>query len=163
MKRKRFSKINWCMKKDKGIRIIESKDYLVEGYLKKAKDSIGTMDREKDKNIVFAISAGYYAMYYSLYAVLQKIGIKCEIHDCTIEFMKQFLMDFYSDEDVRLIESGFSLRNTLQYYINEDVNKQDIGTVLENSYDFYVRSRDIVGRLKKKKADEIKSKLGKKS
>jgi uncharacterized protein (UPF0332 family) len=32
----------------------------------------------------WTVSASYYAKYFSVYALLSKIGVRCEIHDCTI-------------------------------------------------------------------------------
>lgn len=157
-----MDKIDWCFKKEKGIRLVEPSENLVKGYLNMAENSIGTMKRESDKNIVFSVSAGYYAIYYSLYALMQKIGVKCEIHSCSIEFMKIYLKDFYSKEDFDLIELAFSTRNTLQYYVETSVNKEDIQKILNNAYEFFVKSRDIVSRMTEKKVNKIKDEILKK-
>ncbi len=99
--------INWCFNKKEGIRLIEPNDNLALSYMKMAEDALGTMNREKNFNMTFAISACYYSMYYSLYSVLMKIGFKCEIHSCTLEFMKIFLSDFYSEKDIKIIKKAF--------------------------------------------------------
>jgi uncharacterized protein (UPF0332 family) len=60
----------------------------------------------------------YYSEYFSIYALLQKIGIKCEIHDCTTEIAKLL-------EEIKIIPSGYSkrleddkeLRIDNQYYL----------------------------------------------
>ena len=66
----------------------------------------------------------YYCEYFSVYALLQKIGIKCEIHDCTIEVAKL-------SEEMKIIPEGYSkkleddkeLRIDNQYYLkNRAVN-----------------------------------------
>ncbi len=152
-----MDKLKWCLRK--GMVLVEPNERLAKGYLKMAEDSFGTMDREKDKNSVFSISAGYYLIYYSLYAVMQKIGVKCEIHSCSIEFMKLFLMDFYWEEDVRLIETAFSVRNTLQYYVDKMVNKKDLEMVWGEAYSFFVVSRDIILKLDDSKINKIRSQL----
>lgn len=151
-----MSEIDWCLKQRSGIRFVESSENLVKAYLKMAEDSMGTMNREKDKNIVFGVSACYYSMYYSLYAVLQIVGIKCEIHSCSIDFMREVLRDYYDVGDVKLIELAFSVRNDLQYYVNRAVRKEDIERILSGAYDFYVKSRDIVAGLTEKKIKEIR-------
>ena len=46
------------------------------------------------------ISTAYYTIYFSLYALLMKIGVKCEIHSCTIEFARQLLKEQISKEEV---------------------------------------------------------------
>ena len=72
--------IDWCCKQSKGVHLVEPNENVSQGYFKLAESSIGTMNRERNKNDVFSISAGYYSMYYSLYSILMSIGIKCEIH-----------------------------------------------------------------------------------
>jgi len=60
----------------------------------------------------------YYCEYFSTYALLQKIGIKCEIHECTIEIAKLL-------EEINIIPEGYSkkleddkgLRIDNQYYL----------------------------------------------
>ena len=78
--------------------LFDPNDNLAKGYLKMAENSLGTMSREKQYNLMFAISACYYSMYYSLYAICMKLGVKCEIHSCTLEFMKKGLNEFYSQD-----------------------------------------------------------------
>ncbi len=82
-------RLKWCCQQKNGIELIEPNENLTKGYLEMANNSIGTMNRERKYNLMFSISACYYSMYYSLYAVLMRIGIKCEIHSCTIEFNVQ--------------------------------------------------------------------------
>ncbi len=63
-----------------------------------AEEALGTMNRERN-----SISACYYSMYYSLYAILMKLGIKCEIHSCTLEFMKFSLSQYYLEDEIDII------------------------------------------------------------
>lgn len=156
-----MEKISWCKQQKSGLKLIRSNIEISQGYLKMAEDSIGTMNREKDKNIVFSVSAGYYAIYYSIYSIMQKIGVKSEIHSCSISFAKEFLNKFYSKDDFRLIEIAFSLRNTLQYYVGRNVNKKELELLWINTYDFFVKSRNILVKLNEKRIEEIRSLLRK--
>ena len=60
----------------------------------------------------------YYCEYFSVYALLRKIGVKCEIHDCTTEIAKLL-------EEIEIIPRGYSkkleddkdLRIDNQYYL----------------------------------------------
>jgi len=152
-----MDKIKWCLKQ--GMKLVEPNKRLAQGYLKMAEGSLGTMNREKNENVVFSISAGYYVMYYSLYAVMQTIGVKCEIHACSIEFMKRFLKEFYSEEDIGLIETAFSARNVLQYYVDKNVNKSDMEKVWSFAYDFFVKSREIAVKLDEGKIIKLRGLL----
>ncbi len=142
--------LKWCCNKKEGIRLIEPNENLSSGYIKMAENAIGTMNREKGLNLQFAISACYYSMYYSLYSILMKIGIKCEIHACTLEFMKKLLSSFYSEEDCKIISRAFDARNASQYYVDKIVAKEDIDFVFSNALPFLTKSKDILSKINEK-------------
>lgn len=153
--------IKWCCKNKDGIRLIEPNDNLALGYIEMAEAAIGTMNREKKFNMQFAISACYYSMYYSLYALLMKIGIKCEIHMCTLEFMKVFLADYYSAEDFKLISKAFNTRNTSQYYVDKIVAKEDIDFIISNAPYFLSKSKDILAKINERNIIGIRKEIDK--
>ncbi len=124
-----------------------------------AEEAFGTMDRERKESVRFSISAGYYSIYYSLYAVMQKIGIRCDIHGCSLEFMKRFLSEFYSEKYFDLIDRALLVRRNLQYYVDRDVNKSDLNLIWDNVYDFFVLSRDVFSKLTSVKVDKIRKEL----
>ncbi|MFO8016827.1 MAG: hypothetical protein R6U32_07030, partial [Candidatus Woesearchaeota archaeon] len=79
-----MDKIRWCIEQKKGISLVEPNERTASEYIKEAETDLGDLGKSslKWKNIV-----GYYACYNALYAVLQKTGLKSEIHDCTIALM----------------------------------------------------------------------------
>lgn len=153
--------LKWCCGKKEGIKLIEPNDNLSLGYIEMAEKAIGTMNREKNLNNQFAISAGYYAMYYSLYAVLMKLGVKCEIHSCTLEFMKELLKDFYSKEDSRIIWKAFDTRNTSQYYVDKIISQEDMELVFSNALPFLDKSKAILTKINEKDILNIRAALQK--
>jgi uncharacterized protein (UPF0332 family) len=142
--------LKWCCSKAGGIRLIEPNDNLSSGYITMAENAIGTMTREKNLNLQFAISACYYSMYYSLYSVLMKLGIKCEIHSCTLAFMKSMLHKYYSEEDFKIINKAFNSRETSQYYVDRIVPKEDIDFIFLNAVPFLSKSKDILSKINEK-------------
>ena len=148
--------LNWCCKQKDGIKLVDPNDNLAKGYLKMAENSLGTMNREKRYNIMFAISACYYSMYYSLYSVCMKIGVKCEIHSCTLEFMKKGLNEFYSQDDIKAIKKAFDARNTAQYYVDRVVPKEDIDFIISKAPLFCNRSKEILSEINEKNIEEIR-------
>ncbi len=142
--------LKWCCKKEGGINLIEPNDNLSEGYIQMAENAIGTMNREKKLNLQFAISAGYYSMYYSLYSIMMKIGIKCEIHSCTLAFMKKMLNNLYSEEDCKIINKAFNARETSQYYVDRIVPKEDIDLIFSKALYFLNKSKDVLSKLNEK-------------
>ena len=107
-------KIVWCCKQNKGIKLIESNDNLSKEYIKKAED---TLDAVKINKKIWKIITAYYACYNALYSILMKVGIKCEIHDCTIELMK--LIKDFDEKDITFLKSLKKNRIQAQYYLEE--------------------------------------------
>ena len=154
-----MANIKWCRRQKDGIHIINPNDNLAQSYMKMAEDALGTMNREKNYNLNFAISACYYSMYYSLYAVLMKTGVKCEIHSCTLEFMKFALSGFYSQEDIKTIKKAFDARSIAQYYVDKIVAKEDSDFILEKAPFFINKSREILSKINEEDIDNIKKKI----
>jgi uncharacterized protein (UPF0332 family) len=73
-----MDKITWCLNQKNDLELIEPNEELKDAYLKKAEDSLRATAALKG-NKDWEISSSYYTMYFSLYAILMKIGVKCEI------------------------------------------------------------------------------------
>jgi len=151
--------LKWCCRKDGGIGIIEPNNNLSAGYIQMAENAIGTMNREKGLNLQFAISACYYSMYYSLYSVLMKLGIKCEIHACTLEFMKKILKNLYSDNDYKIIKKAFGARDTSQYYVDKIVSREDIDFIFLSAIPFFNKSKEILSKINEKNILDIRKEI----
>ena len=63
--------------KKEGLSLIEPNSDLANGYIKKAEEALESMRMNIIKD--WEISTAYYTIYFSLYAVLIKLGLKCEI------------------------------------------------------------------------------------
>lgn len=151
--------IKWCCKQKEGINLVDPNDNLSEAYMKMAEASLGTMGREKNYNLAFAISACYYSMYSSLYSVLIKIGVKCEIHSCTLEFMKKFLLELYSNEDYSMIKKAFNLRIIAQYYIEKVIDKEDSDFIISKAPLFFNKTKEVLSKINEDNILEIKKEL----
>ena len=71
-------KIKWCLKQKKGISLIELKPHLSEAYVKEADETLENVFATTGK---WKVITAYYACYNSVYALLMKAGINCEIND----------------------------------------------------------------------------------
>lgn len=151
--------LKWCCNQKDGIKLIEPNINLAQGYLKMAENSLGTMNRERSYNLMFSISACYYSMYYSLYAICMKLGIKCEIHSCTIELMKKLFIDFYSIDDVKTIKKAFDARNTAQYYVDRIVSKEDIDFIISKAPLFFSKSKEILSKINEEDLKKIRAEV----
>ena len=151
--------LKWCCKQKDGIKLIEPSDNLSLSYMQMADNAFGTMNRERKYNLTFAISAGYYSMYYSLYSVLMKLGIKCEIHSCTLEFMKVLLSEFYTKEDFKIISKAFDLRNIAQYYVDKVIDTKESDMIMSKAPLFVNTSKDVLSKINESDVKKIRDSL----
>lgn len=103
--------IQWCLHQTKGIKLIAPNDGISENYLKEAVSDFETSENVNQK---WKIVTCYYACYNAVYSILMRIGIKCEIHDCTIALMN--ILGFTAEEIQFLIGLKNERINT-QYYL----------------------------------------------
>jgi uncharacterized protein (UPF0332 family) len=153
-----MEKIKWCLEVKNGIELIEPNDNLSKAYLKKSEDALKASSVLKD-NRDWEISSGYYAMYFALYAILMKLGVKCENHSCTIEFMKEFLREYFNEEDITLIGNSMVLRIDAQYYTNKEIPEIKYKKMLKEAPEFLVKCKDTIARLNEEKINAIRKKL----
>lgn len=107
--------ISWCLKQKKGIELVEPNENLSKQYFEEAKETLQNIPNTESKwNVIMA----YYACYHALYALLMKAGIKCEIHDCSIELMK--LIKQFTKEDYTFLIRLKEKRIQNQYYLKHE-------------------------------------------
>ncbi len=115
--------IKWCKSQKRGIKLVGPNDNLFEEYIRTAEESLDILRSIRGKSKVWVATTKYYTEYFAVYSLLMKVGIKCEIHDCTIALCAIL-------EETKLIPPGYSkileedkqLRIDNQYYLkNRDV------------------------------------------
>ncbi len=148
-----MNKIEWCLDKPEGLFYVGSNENLVSAYLKKSDDALESMRILQVKD--WKISTAYYAIYFSLYALLMKIGFKSEIHSCTLEFVRIFLRDFFNDDDLRFISSSFKARIDSQYYVDRSVPDEQYNMMISFVPRFVVKCKELLPLLTEKKIKEI--------
>jgi len=149
--------IKWCLGVKNGLELVEINLNMSESYLKMASESLEELRNVSSK--IWTASTAYYTMYYSLYALMMKIGVKCEIHNCSIEFMNKFLMDFYDDEDADAIKSGFRIRNDLQYYPGKLVREEELDNLKKDSMNFFVKTKEIISKISENEIKKIRGEI----
>jgi len=154
-----MDKIKLCAGKKEGFSLIELNSNLAEAYIKKAEEALESMSVNVIKD--WKISTAYYTLYFSLYSILIKIGIKCEIHSCTIAFAKRFLREFFSEEDIDLTEDSLKARIDSQYYIDRTVPDEQYNKMVKNAPEFLVKCKSILLRLNEKKINEVRKEFQK--
>lgn len=90
----------------------------------KSRAALKSMDINVREGIdEWAIDTSYYAKYYVVYALFQRLGIKCEIHDCTIALFEYLFGDRISPELIQEFRRSKEDRIEAQYYpLTSDTN-----------------------------------------
>ncbi len=156
-----MDKLEWCKKQKNGIELIEQNTNLSKEYLEKAENALKAT-KALEGNKEWQISSAYYAMYFSLYAILMKIGIKCEIHACSIEIMKKLLRNYFSNEDVNLLQKSLTARIDAQYYTDREIKEEQRLLMIENAPKFHLKCKEITIKLTNKEIVQIRNNFSEK-
>lgn len=152
-----MDKIDWCVGKKDGLSLIEPNSNLADAYIKKAEEALTSLRVNIVKD--WKISTAYYTIYFSLYAILTKIGIKCEIHSCTLEFAKTFLINYFEKGDLEFAEDSLKARIDSQYYVDHTVPDEQFLKMVKKAPEFLVKCKSILITLNEKKVNEIRNKF----
>ena len=150
-----MDKIRWCLQQKKGIELVEPSDNLMCAYHIKAEEALDTLRTSKSRD--WQLTTAYYTIYHGIYSLLMKIGIKCEIHSCTIEFIRRYFKNHFSPNDFELINKAFSARINSQYYVNREVTDQNYDLIIRKTPEFLVKCKNII--LEQKEIDEIRNQI----
>lgn len=141
-----MNKLDWCKQQKDGIKLIEPNEKIGRSYLKESEEDFSNLKNStlKWKNIM-----GYYACYNAFYGLLQKIGIKSEIHDCTLELVTLFESLVTYKKFLQQIKSS---RIDVQYHLKKpkEINETEVSKFIiecqtlfdEISYDEIIKIRN---------------------
>jgi uncharacterized protein (UPF0332 family) len=152
-----MDKINWCIKQKNGLELKETNSNLSDEYINKAKISLKTMRDIEDRE--WKIITTYYTFYSALYAILIKIGIKCEIHNCTLEFTKKYLYNYFEEEEIDFLKKVFQARINAQYYINKNVPDETYKEMKKRAPLFLIKCKEILSKITETEINNIRDKL----
>lgn len=153
-----MDKLDWCIAQKNGIELIEPNVNLCNEYFEKAENALKAV-KALEGNNEWQISSSYYSMYFSLYAILMKIGIKCEIHICSIEIMKTILKKYFNNEDIILLNESFKARIDSQYYTDRYVSDLQRLKMVNNASKFYFKCYNISINLNSKEINLIRKQI----
>ncbi len=125
--------------------------------MKKAEEALESMSVNTIKD--WKISTAYYAMYFSLYAILARLGVKCEIHACTLEFAANFLKSYLSETEIEFLKDSLRARVDAQYYVDRKVPDVQYDSMIKQAPEILVKCKLVVLQLNESKINEIRQKL----
>jgi len=149
------SKFDWCFKIREGFKIVEPNERLSKSYLEQAKSSLLKAERDlNEKDLLWSTVAIYYSEYYALYSFLQRIGIKCENHSCSI-----LAVGFLLGEDkIKTINEHKDKRIDAQYYMKTD-QEPKIRIMIKEAKRFVSMFDEIVSNISEEEIQEHREKL----
>ena len=154
MKTKQNS-LKWCVELKDGVKITDPDKDLANSYLNEAKLSLKRAEKDfNDKDLLWATVIIYYAEYYALYSFLQKIGIKCKNHFCSILAVEKLL----GKDKVKIINNHKLKRIDAQYYMR--IGKEDeVKNMLKESKIFITEFDDFVANLTNEEVEGYRRKF----
>lgn len=156
------SHVSWCWKQKRGTKLEEPNDNLCNIYIKKAKSALNMLSSASEKDEVdWIATTAYYARYLAFYGLLQKCGIKSEIHDCTISlinflFVEEGIIEEHFYNELQLAKE---LRIDTQYYVTEELDKEKLNKDSETARSFVLKMEEVIENLTEEQINSIRNKL----
>jgi uncharacterized protein (UPF0332 family) len=153
-----MEKIKWCMQLKNGIVVVDPNDNLCKAYAEKAENALkAAVVLQGNKE--WQISSYYYAMYFGLYSIMMKIGVKCENHSCSISFMREFLSNRFLTTEPDFLMKSMHARVDVQYYSNRQIEDKFYQELVAKSAKFVVKCKEIANSLKQAEIDNIRKRV----
>lgn len=153
--------IVWCFKQRRGIRIIEPNSNLTRAYLKKAVSALNTMTAALEiQEADWITTTAYYARYFALYALLMKVGVKSEIHDCTISIGKMLAENGVLNPSlISDIAKAKQTRIDTQYYVEKEQSPAGIRSNVDAARKFVLETEKTIETITVEQISSIRAKL----
>lgn len=153
--------IAWCLRQKRGIRIVDPNENLVKEYLRKAIGSLNTMNAALQINETeWILTTAYYARYFALYALLMKIGVKSEIHDCSIAVARLLARNRILTKNlVKDISQAKETRVDVQYYVAKELEQGKVRKNIESARRFVLEIEKVIENITTGQIESIRSKL----
>ncbi|HLD79374.1 MAG TPA: HEPN domain-containing protein [Candidatus Nanoarchaeia archaeon] len=145
------------LKKEKKIQAVEPSEEIKTAYLQRSEESLRSAKALLQiNNLKDAVALAYYSMYYSLLALLFRIGIKCENHTGAIMLLKEIF-----DIDNRKISAAKKERVDKQYYVDFSVTKEEVTDMITITEEFNSQLLYFIDNLNQNKIKEYQERVAK--
>ncbi|MEK6909100.1 MAG: hypothetical protein AABX23_03555 [Nanoarchaeota archaeon] len=148
---------SFCFKKAGGLKFINPNERLVEVYKKKSRSALNMLQSAKEKQEdEWILDTSYYAKYFIVYALFMKVGIKSEIHDCTIFALKSLFVEegLINNDIFEELEKSKNLRVEALYY-DKDFGREEILERADTTPEFCLKLESIINKIKKEDMERV--------
>ncbi|MAE12940.1 hypothetical protein CMO92_00100 [Candidatus Woesearchaeota archaeon] len=136
--------------------MIEINENLANEYVRTAEETLEVLKTIEGKSKVWLATTKYYCEYFSIYALLMKLGIKCEIHECTIEVSKFLEKEGLIPEGYStILEEDKQLRIDNQYYLKN----RDVPIDYDALVDYVLKIKEVIQKLTEENTESIRDSL----
>lgn len=152
---------SFYFKKVGGLKLVNPNERLVEVYKKKSISALNMLESAKEKQEnEWILDTSYYSKYFIVYALFMKVGIKSEIHDCTIFALNSlFVEENIIERDIyEELEKSKDLRVEALYY-GKDFGKDEILNRAKTAPEFCLKVEDILDKITKEDVEKIRNKF----
>ena len=152
-----MNKISWCKNQERGIKMIEPNENLSREYYENAEESLRVLRAiSQTKSNMWLATTKYYIEYFAVYSVLMKLGVKCEIHDCTIPLVKLLELEGVIKQGTsKILEQDKELRIDNQYYLKN----KPVEINFDKLSEFMLSIKDSLNKLTEEKIKGIRKKI----
>ena len=145
------------LKKEKKIQVVEPSEEIKVAYLQRSEESLRSAKALfQINNLKDSVALTYYSMYYSLLALLFRIGIKCENHTGAIMLLKEIF-----DLDNEKIAVAKKERVDKQYYVDFSVTKEEVSDMIIIAEEFNSQLLHFIDTLNQNKIEKYQEKVTK--
>ena len=133
--------MDWCLEK-KAFRIVTPNRNLGQSYLSKATNALRAMNT-LDDNKEWQIPSAYYAMYYSVAAILSKLGVKSDNHACSIALFSAYFREHFTEEELFWLEKAREYRIDVQYNLVKEEQLIRYASIVPKAAPFYTKCQKL--------------------
>jgi uncharacterized protein (UPF0332 family) len=140
---------------------MEPNPNLTKEYIRKAISALNTMNAALQiKETDWTLTTAYYARYFALYALLMKLGIKSEIHDCSIAVARLLANNkIITPNLVTEITQAKQTRIDTQYYITKELKQEEIKRNVESARKFVLEIQKSIELVSIEQTNNIRNRL----
>lgn len=152
---------SFCFKKTGGLKIVNPNERLVEVYKKKSMSALNMLESAKEKQEdEWILDTSYYAKYFMVYALFMKVGIKSEIHDCTIFALNSLFVEegIIDNDTYEELEKSKDLRVGALYY-DKDFGREEILRRAKTAPEFCLKVESILDKITKEDIEKVRKKF----
>ena len=137
------------------LKLVKSSEEVKQAYLEKSLSYLQSAKiLLKNKKLEEVISMAYYSMYYSLLALMFRVGIKSENHTASIILLKE-LFGLDNSEILKAKKE----RIDKQYYVDFKIAEEDVKQMIKTAEHFNAELFDYIEKLGAENIEEIRDKF----